>query len=131
MTTPATAKAVTSVGGAGLLASITQDPNFWVLTITAIIVSTFSFYYDHINSEVQRSLRASFTEWTKYVFGGQALMFLTFYGLMHWVPPDYQLPDTAWYMLSIVAAGYAVSIIEWAKGFLPALAEKFIDKKVK
>lgn len=131
ITTTAGAKASPSIMGAGLMASIAQDPNFWVLFATAVIVSTMSFYYDLLSSKDETTKRAAFSSWTKYIIGGQALMFLTFYGLSKWVPLEHQLPDTVWYMLSIVSAGYSTNILAWSGQFLPSVAEKFRDKVVK
>lgn len=120
----------TSIASTGLLASITQDPNFLVLFATAIIVSSMSFYYD-LNDENGNREPVRFAPWTKYIIGGQALMFLTFHGLSKWVPEQWQLPDTVWYMLAMVSAGYSTNIIRWTKKALPAVADTIIKKVVK
>lgn len=124
----ASSKAATSVAGAGLLASIAQDPNFWVLTATAIIVSSMSYIYDLKDEENERITIGSISGWFKYIFGGLAVMFLTFYGLVTWVPEVHQLPDTVWYMLAMVAAGYSTNIIRWFAETFPSILPKLFGR---
>jgi len=121
-------KATSTIAGAGLLASIAQDPNFWVLFATAIIVSTMSFIYDFTNSKDTLDKSGVFSAWTKYVFSGLGVMFLTFYGLLTWVPESMQLPDTVWYMVAMVAAGYSTNIIRWSASVWPDAIAKLIRK---
>ena len=121
-------KAAASVAGAGLLAAIAQDPNFWVLFYTAIIVSTLSFIYDLRSEDEKLSVVGIISAWSKYIFGGLGVMFVVFYGLDSWVKPDWQLPDTVWYMVAMVAAGYSTNIIHWFAGVLPEAISKFVRK---
>ena len=136
MLTESGLKAVATKTGAnvvsvGIIASISQSPDFWMLTITALIVSTFSWNYDIKTAKEDISIALAASLWTKYVISGWALMLLSFYGLMTYVPPQHQLPITAWYALSTLPAGFSVNIISWAGGFLPSIADKLRDKWVK
>ena len=121
-------KAVSSVAGAGLLASIAQDPNFWVLFATAIIVSSMSFIYDLKDADNNLVTAGSVTGWFKYIFGGLAVMFVTFYGLVEWVPDVNQLPDSVWYMVAMVSAGYSTNIIRWLAETFPSILPKLFGR---
>jgi hypothetical protein len=132
-TTVVGSKITTSIASAGLLASIAQDPDFWVLFATAIIISIISFYHDlkDDSSPVKSDLWPSTL--AKYVLSGLAVMFLTFYGLIAWIPasPQFPIPNTVWYMVAMVTSGYGMSIVTWAKGFLPSVANATRDKVIK
>jgi len=132
MTSITGSKAATSIASAGLLAAIAQDPNFWVLFATAVIVSIMAYIYDINHGEkTSHTIMASISAFFEYVISGLAVMFVSFYGLIMWVPEAYQLPHTVWYMVSIVAAGYAMNIVDWVKTTVPTVVNKLISKWVK
>jgi len=126
-----TVKAVASVAGAGLLATIARDPDFWVLFGSAILISSASFTYDLHRAPSPGKYILNFTTWVKYVIAGLCVMFFAFHGLVEWVPEAYQLPLTVWYFMSITLAGYGVPILDKAKDFMAPIADKILIKVFK
>lgn len=124
----ASSKATSSIVGAGLIASIAQNPNFWILCATAVIVSAMAYTYDLNDEDNHRITSGSIAQLFKYIFSGLGVIFLTFYGLVFWVPEELQLPHIVWYMVSMVAAGYATNIIKWVSEAFPAIFPKLFGK---
>lgn len=126
-----TLKAVASVTGAGLIATISRDPDFLVLFGSAVLISSASYTYDLHRAPTKSRYIVHFVTWIKYVMAGLAVMFLSFNGLITWVHTDYQLPHTAWYFVSITLAGYGIQILDKIKEFSTPILEKLIGKSLK
>ena len=115
---------------AGLLVSITQNTEFQVLVVVALIVSTLSWFHDMFKDE-RRSAIYNFAVWTRYVITGEAMMFVVFYSLVlagHNCTYVRDMPPTVWMMTAMLAAGYATKIVSWLGDFIPTIFEKARDK---
>jgi len=118
--TTITIKSVSSGGLSILLMAALDDVEFVVLFTTGVFASIMSYIYDWTHRAIPlRFGLVEVTELFKSIFYGIPMMFLVYYFGVNNTGHYIDVPITVWGFIAMLAAGSAVTIVEW---FSPLVA---------
>ena len=106
-------KAVVSGGVGTALAMGIGESEFIILFGTGALSATMSFFYDWAHRHPKQFGLKESSEVMKYILYGVCLTFVVFYLGVNHISQYIELPKTAWAMVAALAAGSAVTIVEW------------------
>lgn len=130
--TVATIKAVSAGSLSMIFLTAFNDVEFLMLLITGTFASAMSYLYDFSHREPPIRFRfAEAMELFKAVFYGIPMMFIVYhYGVNNtseWIT----IPLTTWGFIAMLAAGSAVTIVEWFAPLIGNLVHAILLKRGK
>lgn len=128
--TIATAKAVSAGSLSVLFVGAFSDAEFLMLFVTGAFASAMSYFYDWAHREPPMKFHIKeFMELFKAIFYGIPMMFIVYYYGIGNTSEFVNVPVTVWGFVAMLAAGSAVTIVEWFAPLFGSLVHVIMLKR--